>query len=218
MKSLIKNSLVLMGVAVLSILNTQAQAYDPLAYDYGGNYQDFGGYINLNWEITTPLGSTADFVGKTSTRGFGFDARFAASDHIALGFYTGWNYLFEKAERQVYSKSGIDVSAVQSKYLYLTPLMFQAHYYANLSPNIKPYIGMGIGGYKVTYEKWWGTRIESARWWDFAWSPQAGVQIVSSDGGVGLNLGVKYTGVNFSHGDLDGITTLVYSVGLALGL
>ena len=86
-----------------------------------------GGSVIFNYSVGFTAGSTKDFVSPVSGRGFNFDVRFNVRENISLGALVGWNYFYERKDRQAYSVTSnnvtADVNVVQTRYLNMIPLI-----------------------------------------------------------------------------------------------
>ena len=178
-----------------------------------------GGSVIFNYSVGFTAGSTKEFVSPVSSRGFNFDVRFNVRENISVGAIVGWNYFYEKKDRDVYevTKSDItsDVSAVQQRFLNVIPLVAQGQYrlISGSSPII-PYAGLAIGGYHVDYEKYWSNILDEKESWEFGFAPHVGVLFPFASEQIGINVEVKYNYINFSYNEVENISYFDTNIGM----
>ena len=51
--------------------------------------------LNLNYQMSLPLGDQHDFISKMSFRGFSMDYHYFLSERLAVGASVGWNALYK---------------------------------------------------------------------------------------------------------------------------
>ena len=51
--------------------------------------------LNLNYQMSLPLGDQHDFISKMSFRGFSMDYHYFLSERLAVGASLGWNTLYK---------------------------------------------------------------------------------------------------------------------------
>jgi outer membrane protein W len=178
-----------------------------------------GGSVIFNYSVGFTAGSTKDFVSPVSSRGFNFDLRFNVRENISVGAIVGWNYFYEKKNRDVYqvTRNGIssDLNAVQQRFLNIIPLVAQGQYrlISGSSPII-PYAGLAIGGYHVDYEKYWSNILDEKESWEFGFAPHVGVLFPFASEQIGINLEVKYNYINFSYNEVNNISYFDTNIGM----
>ncbi|MDB4835400.1 outer membrane beta-barrel protein [Cyclobacteriaceae bacterium] len=179
-----------------------------------------GGIISFNYSVGMTMGSSKDFVSPVSGRGFNLDVRFNVTENISIGGLVGWNYFHERLERNVYQTTGsngapITINAMQVRSFNMLPLMFQTQYhFISGSNNIKPYVGLGLGGIRVDYEKYWADLLDEKEQWVFGLSPQVGVLIPFASDLSGINIEVKYNWANFSYNEVNSVSYLDANIGV----
>jgi opacity protein-like surface antigen len=190
---------------------------------FGVNAQEGGvggGIVAFNYSMGFTVGSSRDFISDYSGRGGNLDIRYNIAEQISVGAIVGWNYFYERKDRQSYNElapdgSSIQISSVQSRYLNIIPLMAQGYYtFVKGLDGVKPYVGLGIGGAKVDYEKYWGNVLEEEESWEFAFAPSVGVILPFGEGMSGLNVQARYNYVNFSYSDVDKVSYFDLNLGL----
>jgi len=148
--------------------------------------------FNLNYSMAVPLGSTSDYVGKTSFRGASFEGRAFVNDNLSVGGYIGWNVFNETKFNADYSGKGVDVSGTQFRFLNILPIQVTGHYYLGGNfETITPYFGLGIGGTRSLQRVEIGLVAFENNNWHLGLSPELGVYIPLSYN-VGFNLSARY--------------------------
>lgn len=176
-------------------------------------------YLSLNYNPAIPLGTTADFVDETSWRGFDLKYAYFISDQLALGFRTGWN-IFRQASDGIVSETIINpdnesivtISGSQFRYINSFPILATADYHFGLEGSVRPYIGLGIGGFAIRQRLEMGLYLVEDNSFRFGLSPNAGL-IIPMGGMTSVHLASQYNYV-FSNSDLDELPYLSFSIGL----
>ncbi len=172
----------------------------------------------INWDISTGAGDTGDFIGNVNVRGASLDGRVFINDNFAVGGHLGWSTLYEKLTDLPpieIEKDGIsgEISGTQMHYLNVFPALVTSHYYFE-SGNVKPYIGLGLGGVWTEQRNDVGLRSIYADSFAFGVQPEAGVFIPIGLNSSGINLAMKYL-YGTSAGDLNSLGLFTFSVGFA---
>lgn len=181
---------------------------------FNSNAQSFWA---LNWDITKGAGGTGDFIGNVNFRGLSFDGRVFINDNISVGGQVGWKTMYEKLtdlppiEIEEDGISG-DISGTQMHYLNVFPALVTSHYYFD-SGNVKPYIGIGLGGVWVEQKNEIGLKSFYADSYAFGAQPEIGVFIPFGYSGTGLNLALRYL-YGTSVGDLDSLSMFTFAIGI----
>ena len=172
----------------------------------------------LNWDITKGTGETGDFIGNVNFRGLSFDGRVFINDNISVGGQVGWKTMYEKLtdlppiEIEEDGISG-DISGTQMHYLNVFPALVTSHYYFD-SGDVKPYIGIGLGGVWSEQRNDVGLRSFYADSFAFGVQPEIGVFVPVGFSSSGINLAARYL-YGTSAGDLDSLGTFTFSIGFA---
>ncbi len=177
------------------------------------------GFLSFNYAISGGLGSLNEYIGKPSFRGFNFDYRRRMNEHVSAGVMLGWTHFYEKLDRAEYQapdNPNVTVNAVQSRKVSAMPITLQGHYYFVNSSGIEPYLGFGMGAYRMEYEKWWGAIQERNDTWKFGINGQFGATIPIAKDYVGLNVGMVYHWIPYEYNELDGTSFLNLNLGLYL--
>lgn len=172
----------------------------------------------LNWDITKGTGETSDFIGNVNFRGLSIDGRVFVNDNVSFGGQVGWKTMYEKLtdlppiEIEENGISG-DISGTQMHYLNVFPALVTSHYYFD-SGNVKPYIGIGLGGVWIEQRNEIGLRSFYADSYAFGVQPEFGAFIPVGLNSSGINLAAKYL-YGTSAGDLDSLGIFTFSIGFA---
>lgn len=136
------------------------------------------GIFALTYNMALPTGSTSDFIGKYSWRGFGVEGRGFVSDNISLGGSFSWNVFFEEALNETHIDGTQSLTGNFYKYINAYPINFTAHYYfGDYDAKFRFHAGLGIGTAKVNQEVEFGAYQISYNYWHFNMTPDVGVLI-----------------------------------------
>jgi hypothetical protein len=105
----------------------------------------------LTYDISIPAGELEEYIGKTSWRGIGFEARKFMNPKTSVGLLWHWNSFDEVADEPA-SWDNIYVEFPQDRFVYAMPIMASLHYYlyrVKERPKLLPYVGIGIGTYWI---------------------------------------------------------------------
>lgn len=176
-------------------------------------------YWAINWDISSGLGETGDFIGNVNFRGVSFEGRYFLKESLTIGGSIGWSSLYEKQDNLPpveISEGGYDghLSGTQLHYLNTVPILFTSHYYMNGFGKGKIFLGAGIGGLYAEQRNDIGLRSIYDDGFGFAFQPEIGTMIPVGYNGSGLNVAFKYL-YGTSVGDLSSISTITLSVGFS---
>jgi opacity protein-like surface antigen len=180
---------------------------------------DNNGFVAFNYSIGTTIGSANNFIDQVSFRGFNFDYRRKISENVSAGLLLGWTHFYQKLDRDLYPAPGnpdILVNAVQSRVLSSLPITLQGHYYFVNNSFIEPYLGFGMGAYRIEYEKWWGAVQDRSDQWKFGINAQLGATVPITKDYVGFNFGLVYHWVPFEYNEIDRVKYLNLNLGIYL--
>jgi outer membrane protein W len=136
------------------------------------------GIFALTYNMALPTGSTSDFIGKYSWRGFGVEGRGFVTDNISLGGSFSWNVFFEEALNETHVDGTQSLTGNFYKYINAYPINFTAHYYfGDYDAKYRFHAGLGIGTAKVNQEVEFGAYQISYNYWHFNIAPDVGVLI-----------------------------------------
>jgi hypothetical protein len=176
------------------------------------------GYTSIHYDISIPLGKTADQISRGSFQGVGLDYRRAINANLAAGFSLGWQVFYQKNELATYSgiiaNRPVELTGVQYNYLNAIPMHGNINYYLGDEGDLlRPFIGLGIGTTYFEKRVEMGLYMNDTNAWQFSIQPEAGfVYELSST--VGAFFGAKYT-QGFTTDKLDGQTYISINLGMA---
>ena len=152
--------------------------------------------LNLNYQMSLPLGDQHDFISKMSFRGFSMDYHYFLSERLAVGASLGWNTLYKHLDYATghFTMNGekVTISGDQFRYLNVVPLMASVRYFfTDGDAVLLPYAGIGIGTNWAEMRLEVGDLLAKEKGWQFAFAPEVGVVVPFSES-VGLNVGAQY--------------------------
>ena len=172
--------------------------------------------ISIQHSTHLPIGSVRGFVENISPRGFSADYSYFINDNFSLGFASGYSDLYQKKDRQTYTFSETEISAVKSHSLQAIPLMLKGSYSKIKEGSVfQPYAGIAAGGSLINYEEWFGTLVDEKSGFRFTIAPEIGTRISFNKyslGGVDLSLRYHYTA--FKYNDVKNLQTVSLNLGL----
>jgi len=161
-----------------------------LSFGFSG-YSQGGGIWNFQWAMGLPLGSTSDFIGQFSVRGFGIDGRGYVTDRITVGGRAAWNTFYENSGWVTEESDNITINGYKRRYINAVPLTVNSHYYFGFGA-VLPYIGVGVGAYYIETRDFMGIYYLRESAWHFGVAPEIGVVIPFGNSNTGINFAVKY--------------------------
>lgn len=181
--------------------------------------------LNLNYQISLPLGDVKDFTNKASFRGFDLEYhQFLGQDErFSVGAAIGWN-VFYKAKNDAsgdFKFSGSNdvytITGNQYRYINTVPMLAIGRYYfTDGNTAVRPYVGLGLG------TSWTEKRLEVGQFastisrWQFAMSPEVGMYVPISNQ-FAFNFGAKYNyATKASHGRVPEIQSFTFNIGIIL--
>jgi len=177
-----------------STVYAQTQTYSPV-YPRPMAKKYFGFTYNMAW----PVGTTRDFIDKTSFSGFSLEGRSASGGSgLMLGGYFGWNLFYQvKSDPITIEQEGFGgtVSGTQERYVNSMPILFTAAYDlgGDMTDMVQPFVSMGIG--MTYYVQTWGLGVAlyEQRTWHFTLMPEVGTYVYLDDRGkTSLYLAGRY--------------------------
>lgn len=176
--------------------------------------------LNLNYSISSPVGSFKDFVSKTSYRSWTGSILYGINDKLSIGLGTGFQDFYEKYPRQTYKlEDGSDISAVLTNSVQSVPLLAEVQYKFTPNATIQPYVALGVGGNMVLYRQYVGEFDNTKNKFGFAARPEAGVYIPFRKGGpAGLTLHADYNYMPVNYNDLDNMNSWGAGIGVKFPL
>ena len=157
----------------------------------GTAFSQGGGIWNFNWNTGFPLGSTTDFVGQPTARGFSVEGRGFVTDQITLGGIAGWIVFYEEVGWVTENQGTTTINGFKRRYLNAMPIMMTGHYYFTTG-QIQPYIGAGLGTYYIETRDFMGIYYVRGKDWHFGLAPEVGVVFPFGNSNTGVNINFKY--------------------------
>jgi len=169
---------------------------------------------NITYDMSVPLGSTNDFISKTSFRGFGIDGRGFINQNVTLGGSWDWNVFYSWQENLTTTENNVTVTGNNYNYGNYMPIMFNTHYYFGEDGGIRPYIGTGVGTIWKEERKDVGSfNVMLDNNWQFGFTPEVGIFIPVASSSL-LFVRAKYVyGVKTSQ--VRATSYLSFGVGIA---
>lgn len=172
--------------------------------------------ISFQHSTHLPIGSVRGFVENISPRGYSADYSYFINNNFSLGFASGYSDLYQKKDRQTYTFSETDISAVKSHSLQIIPLMLKGSY-SNIKEGsvFQPYAGIAAGGSLINYEEWFGTLVDKKGGFRFTVAPEIGTRISFNKYSLaGADLSLRYHYTAFKYNDVKNLQTLSLNLGL----
>lgn len=176
--------------------------------------------VTLNYGASLPLGSLHQYVDKPSFTGWNAQLMYEINPKVAVGLGFGFYDYYQKLPRALYEDKGTTISAVQSRTLQYVPIQPTILFTPNGNTGkVRPYVGLGIGGALVNYNKYWGEFADKHNKFAFSVKPMAGIRVpFSSKSPLQLNVGVGYNYSPYSYNEVHNLSTVEANVGLSLHL
>lgn len=199
MKKILLSTLIITGFAI----NSNAQS----------------SYWTFSWPISMGIGTTNEYIAKTSFRGFAIDGRGFITDNISIGGEWSWE-VFDEIKRDLPPREvTVDgatghVSGTEYRYLNTIPIFVNSHYYLGQNGAVRAYIGAGIGTTYIDQRTDIGLVTIQSKTWRFGVQPEIGVFIPFGLTGTGVNLSAKY---RYSTKTSDADANSMVSFGIGFG-
>ncbi len=199
MKKLALSALILIGFAI----NTNAQT----------------SYWTFSWPISMGIGTTNEYISKTSFRGISITGESFITDQISIGGEWSWE-VFDEIKRDLppreVSFDGVPghVTGTEYRFLNTIPIFVNAHYYLGDNGAVRPYAGLGIGTVYVDQRTDIGFVSIQDQTWRFGLQPEVGVFIPFGLTGTGVSLKAKY---RYATKSSDAIAVNMVSFGIGFG-
>ncbi len=150
-------------------------------------------YTNMTYDMSVPVGSTSDFISKTSSRGFTFNLCRYITNEIAIDLRFSWNTFYEAREFETYTigDGTTSLTGKQFRYINSFPMTAGARYVMNPSSTFSPYFAAGLGAYKINERVDMGIYYNEDRIWHFGFYPEIGL-FYDFAYNVGLNVYARY--------------------------
>jgi hypothetical protein len=195
-------------------LNSILIAFCSLFMLSSGNTQE--SIWTFTYDVAFPLGETADYIDRTSWRGFTVQGRHFINSNISIGGSFSWQVFNQRLSELVefsFEPANSDqtvngtLSGEQFRYINTLPIMFNAYYYLGdpLPSAIRPYAGLSVGTAPTKRRTEIGLLAIDDFNWHFAFAPEAGILIpigtnIDFIGAVRYNVALKANdSINYSH-------------------
>lgn len=151
------------------------------------------GYSKAYYSVSTGLGTTADYIAKSSWRGVGLEFGSHITPNITLGLGTTINVFYENVGDETFTtEDNITISGKQYRNINVVPIFVTAQYQFKQDNNpLKPYVGLGIGTNYVRQETDLGLYAIINEGWQFGLFPEVGLDYALMPG-VGLVANIRY--------------------------
>lgn len=180
-----------------------------------------GSYWTINWDISTGVGETGDFIQNVNFRGVSVEGRSFISDNVSIGGFFAWDVMYDKVTNAKPIDVNVEgtpghVSGTRVNYLNILPLLFTSHYYFKSEGTKKPtfYVGGGIGGVFVKQRSDIGLSSITDDSFGFGLQPEIGTHIPFGYSGSGMNVALRYL-YSPSAASLDTLSTLSLAIGFS---
>jgi len=173
------------------------------------------GMFSISYDIGVPIGSTSDFIGQPSFRGFGVEGRGFITDNLSYGGSFNWAVFYEEFGPEEWNVEGESRTAYGKQYRYINsfPLMGTLHYYFGEWDATRLYAGAGIGAQKIDERTDMGLYTINSNKWRFGLAPEVGV-LIPINFNSSINLSAKYQ-YAVKAGDSDAVSYLSFKIGFA---
>ena len=181
------------------------------------NAQGFLSAISYNTAQT--LGTTKDYIGDFSWRGFSIEGRTFTQRNLSFGILFGWNYFSQKTSELINIENGA-VYGTQVRTLDVIPIMGTVHYYFGPKRRkaVRVFTGLNIGTYVITKKLdigIWSFRNSN---WHFGLAPELGVLIPIESSSLMFSVKYNYAfaaGDTYSIGDDNQYSFLTFNIGFS---
>lgn len=162
-------------------------------------------------------GDLNNYISDRAFDGVHIHIRYLIEQDFSIGLSGGWNSFSKELPRAVYETERGTVSAIQTRYFHSFPFLATAFYYLRSSHHVMPYLGGGIGGYWLKYEKYYGIVPIEEGAFRFGIRPEAGVIIPIASSDIGIIINGRFNKVFYSYEEVDNLRFFEASIGLYVG-
>lgn len=172
------------------------------------------GMFGISYDIGVPLGSTSEYIGAPSFRGFGVEGRGFITDNLSYGGSFNWAVFYEEVGPDEWPVEELGtVYGKQYRYINSFPLMATMHYYFGEWDATRLYAGAGLGAQKIDQRTDVGIYTVNSKKWRFGFAPEVGV-LIPVNFNSSLNLALKYQ-YAVKAGDAEAVSYLNFKIGFA---
>ena len=188
-----KKTIALVAVVASLLLSGVAFAQDS-SWVSTGSFRPNQTLWGLNWEISKPVGDFDKYISDVSLRGISFEGRSFVRPNLSLGVSFSWNRWEQTYNNTSYPITNGTITGPVYKYADMFGIRALGHFYLGKG-NLKPYLGVGIGGAWAYAYQQTANLTSSQSNFDFIVDPEVGLLYVIASGGtsVALNLAIRYT-------------------------
>ena len=162
--------------------------------------------LNLNYQISVPLGDIKDFTDKGSFRGADLEYHQFLGDYFSIGGAIGWNVFYHNLDHHTNdfrfqgNNNIYTITGNQYRYINTVPLMAIGRYYfTDNTTSVRPFVGLGVG------TRWTEKRLE------------VGQYSSTISRWIALNFGARYSyGTRAAHGRVPEFQSFTFNIGLIL--
>ena len=150
-------------------------------------------YTNVTYNMSVPVGNTADFISKTSFRGLTINVGRFVTDNLAADLRFSWNTFYEAHDFETYTNDDGtgSVTGKQFKYINAFPITGGVRYVMNPNSDFSPYFAGGLGAYKINERTDMGIFYNEDMIWHFGMYPEIGF-VYDFSYSAGLNVYARY--------------------------
>ena len=178
-----------------------------------------GQMLNLNYQMSVPLGKMNDYAGKMSFRGMDLEYHHFLNEKFSIGGMIGWNTFYKdkgKLTGDFLFKGSKDIHTItgyQYRYINTVPIMVMGRYWlTDQNTTFRPYLGLGLGTSWTELKTDLGQFTATNARWQFAFAPEIGTIIPVNDQ-FAFNIGAKYT-YGTTSGKVEAMQNFTISVGI----
>ena len=147
-------------------------------------------YGVATYQVSIPLSDTKEFIDKTSWLGWGLEFRYQVERNVTVGFNTGW-YTFNQRTSGTLEVENGAITGTQDRYLNSFLIMLSAHYYFGNRSEVRPYAGLGAGGFWDLMRYSIGIYSFDNDRFDWGFTPEVGI-IIPLQREYGIIISAKY--------------------------
>jgi hypothetical protein len=190
---------------------------------YTGDAQSSGGapfYGSVVYQLGIPVGNTHAYISDVEWRGIGVDLAWMLKPTISIGLALGWNVFYQNLNTTITylpgnKTPGFAISGNQDRSFNFFPLLADVRFLPRLKNGVRPFLGLGIGGYITTQYLGIGLTAYKQTAFQFGLAPELGI-LVPVEGGAAVQFSVRYN-MAFAGGGIDFQQWVGLSLGVAWG-
>lgn len=191
-------------------------------YYYGDAPSSSGApfYGSVVYQLGIGVGNTHDYISDVAWRGIGVDLGWLLKPTISIGLALGWNVFYSNVNATINylpgnKAPGFAISGNQDRSFNFFPLLADFRFLPRLKNGVRPFIGVGIGGYITAQYLGIGLYSYKQTAFMFGLAPEIGL-LVPVQSGVAVQFSVRYN-MAFPGGGIDFQQWVGLSLGVAWG-